>query len=368
MDKNNQVLHPQEVLARLDDRANIEETDIDGKKRVVVHHGFKHLFEIEKFVMAIEKGWLGGFIDETTMHGKRRKLRVLYLAKQHYHKLNIWLNRYSGNAYYSERVTIFYEVCLELGFIGISTNYFGKPEEFDHRHGLRYADWFNDLIKRISQCLTTREFKERERIRRSNAMHNEENVVAMNEEMYRVRSRWVILMLTLNYEKRYQQWITLEEIQHHRDKFFRARKFNRLMSGIKNYVWTIEQGEKTGFHLHVILYYEAKHKRDVSLAQRIGEYWADTVTAGKGAYWNSNARKVFHARRGHGIGTGQIDRKDIEERESLKKNLTYLAKASQYLMIKGAEHVRTFGMGQVPQRLKHGRPRIDAHRSDDETE
>jgi hypothetical protein len=58
----------------------------------------------------------------------------------------------------------------------------------------------------------------------------------------------------------------------------------------------------------------------------------------------------------HGIGTGQIDWSDELKRESLRKNLLYLAKASQYLMIKGAERVRTFDMGQVPEKLKEGRP------------
>jgi lactate dehydrogenase-like 2-hydroxyacid dehydrogenase len=95
---------------------------------------------------------------------------------------------------------------------------------------------------------------------------------------------------------------------------------------------------------------------------RVHLRWCRVVRcAGRGAanYWNSNARKAFHARHGHGIGTGQIDRKDAPKLESLKMNLLYLAKASQYLMIKGAENVRTFDMGKVPEKLKQGRPRID---------
>ncbi|RQT30493.1 inovirus-type Gp2 protein [Burkholderia contaminans] len=359
MEENDNTPHAREVLHRVDDRINLEESEIDGKKKIVLLHGYMHLFEIEKFVIAIEKGWIGGFTDEVSHYSQQRKLRVLYLAKHYYRKLNTWLERYSDIPRYSERVTVFYDVCRELGFVATPMNYFGTPEEFDDRYGVRYADWFNDLIDGISMIVKTREFKERERLRKKNAKRNEANVLAMNEEMYKARSRWLILVLTLNYEKPYRRWITLEDIQRHRDNFFRARRFNRLMSGIKNYVWTIEQGEKTGFHLHVVLYYEAKHKRDVSLAQRIGEYWADVVTEGKGAYWNSNARKAFHARHGHGIGTGQIDRKDVAKRESLKKNLLYLAKASQYLMIKSDERVRTFDMGRVPKKLKDGRPRVD---------
>uniref|UniRef100_UPI00164235AB hypothetical protein n=1 Tax=Paraburkholderia sp. BCC1885 TaxID=2562669 RepID=UPI00164235AB len=264
------ILHTREVFDHLDDRINIEEAEIDGKLKAILHHGYKHLFDIEKFVMAIEKGWLGGFMDEVTDYAKTRKLRVLYLAKEYYSKVNTWLARYSDIPGYSERVTVFYDVCRDQGFIGRQSFAFGKPEEFDDCHGVRYADWFNTLIEKVSARVRTREFTERERLRRKNAERNAENVLAMDDEMFskaKGRSRWVILILTLNYKKQYRRWITLDEIQKHREKFFKARRYNKLMSGIKNYVWTIEQGEKTGFHLHVILYYEAKHKRDVSLAQ-----------------------------------------------------------------------------------------------------
>ncbi|MEX3973545.1 hypothetical protein [Paraburkholderia caribensis] len=359
MENNDGIPRVRVVFDRLDDRVNIEEDEINGKKTIVFLHGYKHLFEIEKFVNSIEKGWLGGFVDETTLYSKRRKLRKLYLAKQYYRKLNTWLERYSDIPGYSERVTVFYSACRDLGFIGKETYYFGKADEFDDREGVRYADWFNDLISRISVVVKTREFKERERLRKRNAKRNEQNVLAMNEEMYRVRSRWTILILTLNYQKQYRRWTTLNEIQKHRNKFFGAHRHTKLMRTIKNYVWAIEQGEKTGFHLHVVLYCSGKHQRDVWLAQQIGEYWANVVTEGKGAYWNSNARKAFHALRGHGIGTGQIDRKDGERREALRKNLLYLAKASQYLMIKGTERVRTFDKGRVPEKMKAGRPRVD---------
>ncbi|RDU98292.1 inovirus-type Gp2 protein [Trinickia dinghuensis] len=358
MENNDEILHVREVFDRLDDRINIEEAEIDGKKKVLLHHGYKHLFEIEKFVNTIEKGWLGGFVDETSFYGGRRRLRVLHLANEYYRRLNTWLGRYSDIPRYSERVTAFYDVCRDLGFIGRRFE-FGKPDEYDSFEGVRYADSFNELIKRVSERIKSRDFKERERWRRKNAERNEQNVLAMNDEMYEARSRWTILVLTLNYKQQYWRSITLEELQEHRARFFAARRFNKLLGGMENYIWTIEQGEKTGFHLHLVLYCSARHQRDVWLAQQIGEYWANVVTGGKGAYWNSNARKSFHASRGHGVGTGQIDRKDTAKRESLRKNLLYLAKASQYLMIKGAERVRTFDMGRVPERLKDGRPRID---------
>src|SRR5471030_1522747 len=70
MEKNEDILHSREVFDHLDDRVNIEEAEIDGKTKVILHHGYKHLFEIEKFVLTIEKGWLGGFMDEVTFYAK----------------------------------------------------------------------------------------------------------------------------------------------------------------------------------------------------------------------------------------------------------------------------------------------------------
>lgn len=49
----------------------------------------------------------------------------------------------------------------------------------------------------------------------------------------------------------------------------------------------------------------------------------------------------------------------------MRKNLLYLAKASQYLMIKGAERVRTFDMGRAPEKVKAGRPRDDVDGNQD---
>ncbi|PNE63493.1 inovirus Gp2 family protein [Burkholderia cenocepacia] len=129
-----------------------------------------------------------------------------------------------------------------------------------------------------------------------------------------------------------------------------------------NYVWAIEQGEDTGLHLHVILFYSAEHNHDEHIAKQISEYWVNVVTEGKGDYWNSNAAwlKRSYEKRGHGVGVGQIDWKDTKKREALRKNLVYLAKSEQYLMLKSANRIRTFDMGQVPKKGKTGRPRVEA--------
>ncbi|MFL9959578.1 inovirus-type Gp2 protein [Paraburkholderia sediminicola] len=354
-----------EVIARLDERLNLEETDVDGKRKTIIHKGYasRHLFDIEKFVKAIQRGWKGGFVEETSRYNRNTTIRELYLGKNYYRSLNDWIERYSSLYRYSARVDLFYDVCKTMGLIGQYNFSFKEPGEVARADGARYMDAFNMLIEEISVRCQSREFRERERLRLLNAKRNVENVHAMEEAMFSAdtgRSRWLVLSLTLRYKPTYRRWITPEIIQQHRERFFAARRFNKLMSGIRNYVWAIEQGEDTGLHLHVILFYSGDHNHDEFIAKQIGEYWVDVVTEGKGDCWNSNQGwlKKSYENRGHGVGVGQIDWNDTKKREALRKNLVYLAKAEQYLMSWSVERIRTFDMGQEPKKVKAGRPRV----------
>lgn len=224
-------------------------------------------------------------------------------------------------------------------------------------------DAFNMLIEEISVRCQSRDFKERERLRELGARRNEESVLGMEQSMFEAKSRWLVLSLTLRYKPKYRRWITPELVQKHRDRFLDARHFNKLISGIRNYVWTIEQGEDTGLHLHVMLFYSSDHNHDEFIAKQICQYWINVVTDGKGQCWNSNQAwlKRRYEKYGHGVGVGQIDWSDAKKREALRKNLVYLAKAEQYLMRWNvAQRVRTFGMGEVPKRAKAGRPRSNS--------
>ena len=358
MYQNTEDLDAQEVIARLNERTHLEQTDVDGKCEVVIHKGYasKHLFHIERFVRDIENGREGGFVEYVSRNTKEKRIRELRLAKRYYWCLNDWIERYSKLYCYSARVEAFYGVCKELGLIGAEPYSFGQPNEFDCLDGMRYMDVFNMLIERIHARCQSREFKEQERLRLKNAERNERNVLSM-------KSRWLILSLTLGVKPEFRDRLTVELIQRYRDRFFAAQRFNTLMSGIKGFVRTIEQGEETGLHLHVILFYSPEHNHDAFIAQQIGEYWVNSVTQGAGAYWNSNdgKRKAFYEKHGHGLGVGQINRNDDDKQKALSTNLAYLAKAEQYLMVKGTEHIHTFGMGRVPKKIKSGRPRSDAH-------
>lgn len=353
-----------EVIARLDKRINIEISDLAGERTVTFHKGFRssHLYRIEKFVKEIELGRTDAFAIQYGGAGILPVLQERYLGKQYYPRLNNWLERYSDLYRYSARVEVFYDACKELGLIGTRRFVFGDPREYVHASNVRYMEVFDRLIKSIRERCKAREFRERERLRLVNSKRNERNVLALEAGMYGEctgKSRWLVLSLTLRYKRRFRNQITPELIQEHRDRLFGAKRTNKLIGGIVNQVWAIEQGEDTGLHLHVILFYSADHNRDEYIAKQIGEYWVNVVTQGMGDYWNSNAGalKEGYKKRGHGVGVGQIDWDETEARDALRKNLMYLAKAEQYLMLKSANRIKTFGMGKLPQKVKSGRPR-----------
>lgn len=144
-----------EVIARLDERMNLEETDINGKSTIVIHNGYasRYLFGIEKFVKAIQRGWKGGFIEEAARYSGIKTIRELYLAKKYYRSINDWIERYSIQYYYSARVELFYDVCKMMGLIGQHNFYFKEPCEIARVDGARYMDAFNMLIEEIGTRL-----------------------------------------------------------------------------------------------------------------------------------------------------------------------------------------------------------------------
>ncbi|WP_175916092.1 inovirus-type Gp2 protein [Burkholderia sp. BCC1638] len=215
---------------------------------------------------------------------------------------------------------------------------------------------FNGLLAKVLEIVGTSAFREQLRVRKRNAERNEAKGLAIERQIFENKSRRLVLMLHFGYQAQYRSSIRLEEMQRHRKKFFNNCRSNKLLRGIRDYIWKIEEGNDSGLHLHVLIFYTANSCRDVYIAQQIGEYWVK-VTDGKGKYWNSNADKAKHAKYGHGIGTGEINWDDHNKREALRRNIQYMTKADQFLKMKYGEHCRVFGTSQVKEKEKSGRPR-----------
>lgn len=354
-----------EALTRLDERLTQDVFIVDGKRKGILHRSIRYLFDIEQFVIDIE--------TEYAKNGRARGIRLsvdgrgypnikmFKIGKKYYGKLDEWIGRYSDKHRYAPKIEAFYEACKELGLLGGKKRFwFGSLDDTDEQHDVLFVDWFNQLLVKIHERCSTREFKERERLRKVHEREMKERVEQFEEALFSEegRSRWLVLSLTLKYQPQYRRWITLEDVQRHRDRFFAARGYKQLMGHIRAYAWTLEEGESTGFHLHVVLFCDCVTRDDERLAKEIGDYWEEVVTEGKGAYWNSNEERLkrFYERK-RGIGVGQIDRRNEKMRQALRENLVYLVKAEQLFQIKVEGKIHTFGMSNVPKKRTAGRPR-----------
>lgn len=235
---------------------------------------------------------------------------------------------------------------------------FGEPGARELSTGKTYAEIFNDVVAKVGEIVASSAFKERVRVRKRNAARNEAKGLAIEQKVFENKSRQLVLMLHLGFQEQYREQVTFEEVQAYRTKFFNNCRTNKLLSGIVDYIWKLEEGDESGLHLHVLIFYTADSCRDVYIAQRLGEYWKEVVTADKGQYWNSNANKAFHEKYGHGVGTGEINWDDDAKREALRENIRYMTKADQFLKMKYGERSRLFGTSQVEEKKKPGRPRV----------
>jgi hypothetical protein len=361
-------LETQEVLARHDERNRYEEIDIKGRKTIFHHRSMRYLFEVEQFVKAIEdeyekKGIAKG-IREWVGRDGFMKNELYSLGKKYYGKLNEWIERYREETRYSAHVEAFHDACKELGILGGKKRFwFGELGDTDVQHDRSYVEWFNELIVKIHERCQSRKFKERMRLIEVHRQRSFDRVIAFGEELFSEengRACWLVIELTLQYESKYRGSVTLDVVQNHRDKFFKARRNSSgPMSCAEAYAWAIEEGEDTGFHLHVVLFCLPVTKDDERLANQIGDFWNEEVTEGRGKYWNSNRAdlKPRYEKHGHGVGVGLIEHHDKMKRTSMLINLLYLAKAEQQLQIKAEGNVHTFGMSDVPKKQKVGRPR-----------
>jgi hypothetical protein len=181
---------------------------------------------------------------------------------------------------------------------------------------------------------------------------NKRRGLEFEEEMFERSSRYLVLLLTLNYRKSYREDVSFLTIQRHRDRFIRNMETSPLLRQIRGCIWHLEEGDRGGgLHLHFLIFYSAERKADVLVARDIGEYWAEVVTKGWGDYWNSNAHKDHFEYR-WGVGLGQVNRKDEIMRGALRTFIAeYMAKCDQVPRDRG-EDDKLFGIRILPRRIE----------------
>lgn len=147
-----------------------------------------------------------------------------------------------------------------------------------------------------------------------------------------------------------------EQISRHRTEMINYLKNKCPDLGMVGYVWKLEYGREKGHHYHMMFFLDgAKVRQDIVIAKRLGEYWNNVITQGKGVYYNCNGNKTKYKY----CGVGMINYSDAEKVQNLKKAAVYLAKVDRYISACMPGNKRTFGKGNSPKTSERsvGRPR-----------
>lgn len=154
--------------------------------------------------------------------------------------------------------------------------------------------------------------------------------------------------------------------------FEQANKdFNRLLNNrrgkpkiFKNnigYTKMVEYTEKKGIHFHTAFIFDGqKVSKDQIKGEQLGIHWRDSITKGKGVYYNCN-------RNDYGVshGIGMLEHHDKEKRKKVDEALAYLCKDDKNQDIQKVNSnnttIKQFRRGRMPQSIsKQGRPRKES--------
>lgn len=170
-------------------------------------------------------------------------------------------------------------------------------------------------------------------------------------------SKLQVLRVDLSYKKEYADKLTVEDVKQDLQHLLNNRRSKpSLFAECVGHMWKIEATPDKGPHLHCALFYDGSRiEKDAHLASKVGDYWKNTITDGRGIAFNCNAKKAEYEK----CGIGKISHTDEAKRNTLITDvLPYLVKEDQSFDCIKSGNDRCFGKGVVPARKSNaGRPR-----------
>lgn len=268
---------------------------------------------------------------------------------------------------YNEHITVF-RACVET--MGLNR------QNLDWRHTFRAtnqkylqlggqsaAELFNALVFRLrTECRTTK-IKSKIRQRR---VHAEDTFIEKTryvDAWFEVCVRLVAVRVDLYYKKEFFGQVSAQQAIDDLNHLVENHRCNAIFAYKKAYIAKLEYGVDKGLHFHVLYLFDGSHRKPsshVHFAKEIGEYWVNTITKGRGDYWNCNAHFRDYEKKGI-LGIGEINAHQTHLRDNLKNRvIRYMCKSSQFLKPKAARGLKLIRSGQFPKvgGKKLGRPRV----------
>ena len=155
--------------------------------------------------------------------------------------------------------------------------------------------------------------------------------------LFDINSKINALRFDVGYTKEYSSDMTIENLNNDINHMFNnMRSKPTLFDSKVGSIVKREEGEEKGVHAHVILFYNGQEiQKGAHLVDKIGEYWNNDITQGRGSYHNCHRNKYVKN------GIGMIDHKDTEKRKILLENVTsYLCKDEQVIKSESDDKIR----------------------------
>lgn len=249
-----------------------------------------------------------------------------------------------------------------------------------HKEMIRYDPFLSnqdkkDILEGIRQDLKSEPFRKAIKSKKNAISKNKQNLLRYIDDLFKYRSRLLVIRIDLGYSKvkrlhKLRPCINIkiplsppkklklfgESVREHRAILIKQlnKKFKKDLIG---YIWKLEYGVMKGFHYHMIFFLDgSKYREDISISKSIGELWVNEITQEEGTYWNLNADKE-RFKKNDRVATGAINNNEQSKRENLKRMAIYLIKPDYFVKTALPNNARTFGKGEVPKKIKSGRPR-----------
>ena len=225
------------------------------------------------------------------------------------------------------------------------------------------AEYFNEFLDELRKNSKSETYKGELKRRRKQAENNHKSLTEYINRLFEHYAKILVIRVDLAYITDYKNLISLDEANAHREKLLANRRHNEMFKHEIGFAWGLEYGpNKGGYHYHFFFFYNGEHaQQGIQWADAIGNYWINTVTEGKGHYFNCNKNINNYEY----PGIGKIDHRDSELRRNLiEMAAPYITKKDLFIEIKSEDcqqnKFRTFGRGEMlPPRVPGslGRPR-----------
>lgn len=309
---------------------------------------------IERFVQRISFNPAPAFLDITN-NGKYTG-NLDQPLRNSIQSIRDFVSAYSRHFIFSPHVGVFFDCCKDMKIlhdIGDNEFYVEKEIYLDTENYKQY----NALIASIAEKLESSEFKIALNKRVQNSKKNYASLCLYEQQLLSSYETLMVLRVDFTYHDSQTPYLTLERAKKDLKRFKdNMRNKRQLFLHQVGYIWRLEYGERKGYYFRMIFFFDGKKvSDDVKLAEEIGEYWCKNINAESTVMINHQSVPIFRSfinyneitKKRNGIGLPILHRDDTKLRNDFRKNvLGYIAKADQFLMIKGKKG-RSFDTGRL---------------------